>query len=192
MDADWPLRRFEEWMGEAAASEPNDPNAMTLATADAQGRPSARIVLLKGVDARGFVFYSNAESRKGQELAANPRVALLFHWKTLARQVRVEGEASPVSDAEADAYFASRGRLSQLGAWASEQSRPLADRGALLARIEALEARYPGEVPRPPHWRGWRVAPVRIEFWRDRPGRLHEREVFVREREAWTSQLLFP
>jgi pyridoxamine 5'-phosphate oxidase len=192
MDADWPLRRFEEWMGEAAASEPNDPNAMTLATADAQGRPSARIVLLKGVDARGFVFYSNAESRKGGELAANPRVALLFHWKTLARQVRVEGEASPVSDAEADAYFASRGRLSQLGAWASEQSRPLADRGALLARIEALEARYPGEVPRPPHWRGWRVAPVRIEFWRDRPGRLHEREVFVREREAWTSQLLFP
>jgi len=184
---------FEEWLAEATASEPNDPTAMALATADAAGQPSVRMVLLKGHDQRGFVFYTNLESRKGAELAANPRAALLFHWKSLRRQVRVEGPTERVSDAEADAYFATRGRDSQLGAWASDQSRPLDARETFEARYEAMRARFEGgDVPRPPHWSGTRVIPEVIEFWTDRAHRLHERRVFTRQGEAWSEGLLFP
>ncbi|WCT74954.1 pyridoxamine 5'-phosphate oxidase [Sphingomonas naphthae] len=191
---DDPHALFDAWLAEAVASEPNDPNAMALATADAVGRPSVRMVLLKGHDARGFVFYTNQESRKAGEIAANGHVALLFHWKSQRRQVRVEGPIGPVTDAEADAYFASRARDSQLGAWASDQSRPLASREAFEERFEAAKARFEGgEVPRPPHWSGYRVAPERIEFWQDRAHRLHERRLFTRTSDtAWTEGLLFP
>jgi pyridoxamine 5'-phosphate oxidase len=184
---------FEAWLAEAKASEPNDPVAMTLATVAADGQPSARMVLLKGHDARGFVFYTNQESRKAGELAGTPRAALLFHWKSLRRQVRVEGPVSLVSAEESDAYFASRARDSQLGAWASDQSRPLADRDTFEARFEAAKARFEGgPVPRPPHWGGYRVTAERIEFWQDRAHRLHERRLFARADGGWTEGLLYP
>ena len=193
MSAD-PHALFAEWLAEAQLSEPNDPTAMALATADAAGRPSVRMVLLKGHDARGFVFYTNMDSRKGGELAANPQAALLFHWKSLRRQVRIEGAVVPVSDAEADAYFATRARDSQLGAWASEQSRPLDARETFEARYQAMKARFEGgDVPRPPRWSGWRVVPERIELWNDRAHRLHERRLFTRRADGgWSEGLLYP
>ncbi|HEX9955033.1 MAG TPA: pyridoxamine 5'-phosphate oxidase [Allosphingosinicella sp.] len=192
--ADDPHALFRSWLAEAERSEPNDPTAMALATADARGQPSVRMVLMKGHDQRGFVFYTNMDSRKGGELHANPRAGLLFHWKSLRRQVRVEGPVEPVSAAEADAYFATRGRDSQLGAWASEQSRPLNARATFEARFEEVRARFEGgEVPRPPRWSGYRVVPERIEFWNDRAHRLHERRLFTaREDGGWNEGLLFP
>jgi pyridoxamine 5'-phosphate oxidase len=188
-----PFELFDRWFAEARASETNDPEAMSLATADAAGRPSVRIVLLKGHGPDGFVFYTNQRSRKGEELAANPNAALLFHWKSLRRQVRIEGKVRPVSASEADSYFASRSRDSQLGAWASDQSQPLASRAEFEARYEAMRQRFEGgDVPRPPHWGGYRVTPDRIEFWTDRPHRLHERRLFTRAGEGWTEGLLYP
>ncbi len=190
---DDPFALFDAWFAEAQASEPNDPNAMALATADADGQPSVRMVLLKGHGPEGFVFYTNREGRKAGDLAANPHAALLFHWKSLRRQVRVEGAVSHASDAESDAYFASRSRDSQLGAWASDQSRPLDARATFEARFEAVMARFEGgEVPRPPHWGGYRVAPERLEFWQDRAHRLHERRLFMRSESGWTEGLLYP
>lgn len=192
--ADDPHALFRAWFAEARASEINDSNAMALATVDSTGQPSVRMVLLKGHDERGFVFYTNRESRKAQELGEGSKAALLFHWKSLRRQIRIEGPVSRVDDAESDAYFASRGRDSQLGAWASEQSRPLDARETFEARFEAMRARFEGgDVPRPPHWGGYRVAPQRIEFWLDREHRLHERRVFTRTAEGgWDEGLLFP
>ena len=188
-----PFEQFRGWFAEAEKAEPNDPNAMAVATATAEGGPSVRMVLLKEWDARGFVFYTNLESRKGDELKANPHAALLFHWKSLRRQVRIEGPVELVSDAEADAYYASRARLSRIGAWASEQSRPLPRRGALLARVARYEATYPiGAVPRPPFWSGYRVVPARFEFWQDMPFRLHDRSVYVRAGEGWETMKLYP
>jgi len=188
-----PFPLFDEWFAEARASEPNDPEAMALATADAGGRPSVRMVLLKGHGPDGFLFYTNEQSAKGEQLAANPCAALLFHWKSLRRQVRVEGSVERVSDAQADAYFASRARDSQLGAWASDQSRPLDRRETFEQRFEEIARRFAGqEVPRPPHWGGYRVTPERIEFWSDRPHRLHERRLFIREVGGWREVLLYP
>jgi pyridoxamine 5'-phosphate oxidase len=189
-----PFARFREWMAEAEASEPVDANAMTVATATTDGRPSARTVLLKGVDARGFVFYTNLEGRKAAELAANPLVALLFHWKSLGRQIRIEGPVELVTAVEADAYFASRARISRLGAWASDQSRPLDDRLTLERRLAEYEAKYPGEeVPRPPHWSGYRVLPHSFEFWQNMPFRLHDRTTYTRDAGGgWTIGKLFP
>jgi len=188
-----PLALFDSWFAEAQASEPNDANAMALATATPAGRPSARMVLLKGHGPQGFVFYTNAESRKGIEIAANPHAALLFHWKSLRRQVRIEGPLSEVTPAEADAYFHSRPRVSQLGSAASDQSRPLDSRRTYLDRVEKLAIACEGEeIPRPPHWTGFRLAPEEIEFWLDRPNRLHERRRFTRMGDAWTSTLLYP
>ena len=197
MTATDPDALFDTWFAEARAAEPNDPDAMSLATATADGAPSVRIVLMKGHDKRGFVFYTNSLSRKGDELAANPRAALLFHWKSLRRQVRIEGPVAPVSDEEADAYFASRSRESQLGAWASDQSRPLASRTLFEARYEMTVLDHEGrDVPRPPHWKGYRVRPERLEFWTDRPHRLHERRLFVRDDDGdgagWRESLLYP
>ena len=190
---DDPHALFAAWLTEAEASEPNDPNAMALATVDADGRPSARMVLLKGHDARGFVFYTNGESRKAEALAAHPVAALLFHWKSLRRQVRIEGAVTPVEAAEADAYFATRGRDSQLGAWASDQSRPMDSRATFETRFEEARARFEGgDVPRPPHWGGWRIVPERIEFWQDRAHRLHERRLFTAGADGWTEGLLYP
>ncbi|MDG5748139.1 pyridoxamine 5'-phosphate oxidase [Qipengyuania sp. XHP0207] len=195
-----PFSLFEVWFGEAKASEPNDPNAMALATASPDGMPSVRMVLLKarGVDqgeGGGFVFYTNAQSRKGEQIQANMRAALLFHWKSLRRQIRIEGPLEEVSEAMADDYFHSRPRASQIGSAASDQSRPLPDRQVYLDRVAALEDRYPeGDIPRPPHWTGFRLSPRRIEFWQDREYRLHDRRLFTRESatEAWDNTLLYP
>jgi pyridoxamine 5'-phosphate oxidase len=188
-----PYALFAEWMAEATKTEPNDPNAMCLATATPDGRPSARMVLLKVQDARGFVFYTNLESRKGGELAANPHAALCFHWKTLQRSVRVEGRVEAVTDAEADAYYASRHRSSRIGAWASRQSRPLEGRWALEKAVAEYTLKFGlGEIPRPAFWSGFRILPARIEFWRDMPFRLHERRVFLAEGEAWREEALYP
>lgn len=190
-----PIALFVEWLEAARASEPNDPNAMALATVDADGHPDVRMVLLKDVDARGFTFFSNQESAKGEQLWANPSAALLFHWKSLRRQVRVRGPVEPVSLAEADAYFASRARESRIGAWVSDQSRPLTDRATLETRVADQTARFDGqEVPRPDRWTGWRVKPVQIEFWRDRPFRLHDRLRFDRavEDQSWSRGRLWP
>ena len=192
-DVQDPFHLFADWLEAAKASEPNDPNALALATTTSDGWPSVRMVLLKDFDADGFVFYTNYESRKGGELLANPHAALLFHWKTLRRQVRIEGPVSPVSDAEADAYFATRARISRLGAIASEQSRPLPSRATLEQRVEALDAEYPGDtVPRPAHWSGFRVTPETIEFWQDMPFRLHDRRVFARSGDGWRTTALYP
>jgi pyridoxamine 5'-phosphate oxidase len=189
-----PFALFEEWLAEARLSEPNDPEAMALGTVGADGQPSVRMVLLKGHGPGGFVFYTNQQSRKGGELAAHPRAALLFHWKSLRRQVRIEGKVEPVSAQEADAYFATRSRDSQLGAWASDQSRPLASRALFEERFRAAESRFEGrEVPRPPHWSGYRVRPKRIEFWNDRAHRLHERRLFEADGAGgWREGLLYP
>ncbi len=190
---DDPFSLFETWYAEARASEINDSNAMALATADALGHPSVRMVLLKGHDPRGFVFYTNGESRKAGQLAENAEAALLFHWKSLRRQIRIEGAVTRTSDAESDAYFASRARDSQLGAWASDQSRPLDSRATFEARFAAAQAQFAGQdVPRPPHWGGYRVVPRQIEFWLDRAHRLHERRLFVRDGDGWQEGLLYP
>jgi len=188
-----PFKLFETWYAEARETEPNDSNAMALATADAQGRPSVRMVLLKGHGPDGFVFYTNRESRKAGEMAANPHAALLFHWKSLRRQIRIEGPLTLATDAESDAYFASRHRDSQLGAWASDQSRPLDTRDTFEKRFAEVQARFQGgDVPRPPHWGGYRLTPERIEFWQDRAHRLHERRLFERSGGGWTEGLLYP
>ena len=193
-----PFALFQAWLAEAEAKEPNDPNAMALATADAEGRPSLRMVLLRGLDSRGFTFFTNYESRKGEQLLANPNAALCFHWKSLRRSVRVEGAAERVTDEEADAYFGSRPRASQIGAWASRQSRPLEGRFELEKRVAQFTAKFGlGAVPRPPYWSGFRIVPRRIEFWEDRPFRLHDRLVYHRRDDAdsrvsWETERLFP
>jgi pyridoxamine 5'-phosphate oxidase len=189
-----PFAKFQEWMTEAWSHEPEDANAMTLATATPGGVPSARIVLLKGADARGFVFYTNVDSRKGEELAANTHAALLFHWKPQARQVRIEGRVESVTDAESDTYFATRARVSRLGAWASDQSRVLPERALLERRLADFEAKYPGDdIPRPPNWSGFRVIPTRFEFWQGMPFRLHDRTVYTRAAAGgWTIGKLYP
>jgi len=191
-DAEDPLDLFHIWMTEAAGTEPNDPEAVALATSTPDGHPSVRMVLMKRLDQRGFSFYTNAESQKGTELLANPHAAMCFHWKTQRRQVRVVGPVTELSPGDADQYFHSRGRLSQIGALASQQSRPLASRAELEARTAALVEQYPGEVPRPPYWRGFVLSPERVEFWQDGPSRLHDRIVFTRTDGHWTKIRLYP
>ncbi len=193
MSATDPFALFAEWMTLAQAEEINDPDAMALASSTPEGRPSVRMVLLRSVTPEGFGFFTNLDSRKGGDLAANPFAALLFHWKSIRRQIRIEGPVGPVTDAEADAYFATRGRDSQLGAWASDQSRPLDSRATFERRYEEARARFEGkDVPRPPRWSGWRVQPERIEFWSDRAHRLHERRLFTRTDGGWSEGLLYP
>lgn len=187
-----PIELFRQWLKDAEASEPNDPNAAALATATADGVPSVRMVLVKRLDVRGFAFYTNAESRKGQDLSENPRAALCFHWKSLRRQVRVEGVASELPAADADAYFRTRTRMSQLSTLASEQSRVLGSREELESRVHELAAQYPGEVPRPDYWRGYVLRPERIEFWIQGVARLHDRFLFVQSGNGWIKQRLFP
>lgn len=194
-EADEPMRLFAAWLGDATQSEPRDPTAMTLATVDSNGLPNARMVLLKGADADGFVFYTNTESQKGNELAANAKAALVFHWKSLNRQVRVRGVVERVTSEEADAYFATRPKQAQIGAWASQQSRPLESRLAFEKAIAVNAAKYAlGTVPRPPHWSGFRIVPSSIEFWHDRPFRLHDRIVFKRDKPGapWSKTRLYP
>lgn len=193
MTATDPFALFEEWFALARESEPNDPDAMAFASADAAGRPSVRIVLLRRAGPGGFCFFTNLDSRKGQELLANPFGALAIHWKSLRRQVRAEGPVEVVSDAEADAYFAGRERESRIGSWASDQSRPLESREAFERRYAEMQARFEGsEVPRPPRWSGFRLRPAAIEFWHDRPHRLHERRLFTREGGGWREGLIYP
>ncbi|MFC7535781.1 pyridoxamine 5'-phosphate oxidase [Sphingomonas sp. GCM10030256] len=188
-----PFALFADWFAEARTKEINDPDAMALATADAEGRPSVRMVLLKGHGPEGFTFYTNMDSRKGGELAANPHASICLHWKSLRRQVRADGPVVPVSEAAADAYFASRARDSQLGAWASEQSRRLDRHETFEQRFEQMKARFAGgAVPRPPHWSGYRIVPRQIEFWADRAFRLHERRLFTRVDDGWAESLLYP
>jgi pyridoxamine 5'-phosphate oxidase len=190
-----PFPLFRQWFAQAAEKEVNDPDAITLATVDASGMPDARAMLCKQVDERGFVFYTNAESAKGGEIAANPKAAILYHWKSLRRQVRARGPLAKISDAESDAYFASRPRLSRIGAWASQQSRPLESRGKLLGAVALLTAKFGvGEIPRPPYWGGFRLTPMQIEFWQDHQYRLHDRIRFTREGEGepWRRQRLYP
>lgn len=189
-----PFELFRIWLADAEKTEPNDPNAMSLATVGEDGMPSLRMVLLKGFDEAGFVFYTNLASQKGRELAAHPKAALCFHWKSLKRQVRVEGLVTPVSEAEADAYFASRARGSRIGAWASKQSQPMQGRFELEQRVAKYALKFNiGTIPRPPFWSGFRITPSKIEFWRDKPFRLHERNLYTRQPDgSWATATLFP
>lgn len=193
IDADDPIALFDQWLAKAGETEVNDPNAMSVATVDASGQPDVRILLLKGLSDAGFAFYTNSESAKGQQLTDNPKAALCFHWKTQRRQVRVRGHVEQVGVEGSDAYFANRARGSRLSAWASDQSRPVEDRDTLIAEMDATEARFEGEdVPRPPHWYGYRVVPSEIEFWQDGAFRIHDRILFTRNGEGWAKTRLYP